>query len=226
MGAVQSVVSPPPELAAGPLSNLVAVAGLVLDGVMQILKPVAPPTEAAATARELMDAIAQRRDRDAFARLYAHFAPRLKTYLTRQGADEGLAEDVTQEAMLTVWHRAASFDPTKAGVSTWIYTIARNKRIDRLRRESYPEIELDDPALAPDVPATAEAALDTAETENRLRRAMTTLPPEQAELLRLAFYEDKTHSMIADQRGLPLGTVKSRIRLALQRLRNDLKDMA
>jgi RNA polymerase sigma-70 factor (ECF subfamily) len=183
-------------------------------------------TEAAASAIELMTAVAANRDRAAFAQLYGHFAPRLKAYLMRQGADEGLAEEVAQEAMLTVWHRAASFDSAKAGVATWIYTIARNKRIDRLRRERFPEIEADDPALAPAPPVAADAALAQGQAADRLRQALQSLPPEQAELLQLAYFQDKSHSMIADERGLPLGTVKSRIRLALQRLRHDLKDIA
>jgi len=236
---------------AGSVTGLVVLATLAVDGGMQ--KPVSadtspdrPAAPMAATPRagraadapsangssaeqsavDLMAAIAGRRDRAAFARLYGHFAPRLKAYLIRQGADEGGAEDVTQEAMLTVWHRAASFDPAKAGVSTWIYTIARNKRIDRLRRERYPEVELNDPALVPDTPAAADAVIAASEAEDRLRHAIGRLPAEQSDLLQLAFFQDKSHSAIADERGLPLGTVKSRIRLALQRLRHDLKDFA
>lgn len=219
------------------IPGLVALAALALDGVMQKPRPApatvvhpesaAPmPAPDAANALSLMAAIAERRDRDAFARLYGHFAPRLKAYLMRQGADDGLAEEVAQEAMLTVWHRAGSFDSTKAGVSTWIYTIARNKRIDRLRRERFPEIELDDPALVPAPPVAADSALAQVQDEARLHRALGSLPPEQAELLHLAFFQDKSHSTIAEERGLPLGTVKSRIRLALQRLRSDLKDIA
>jgi RNA polymerase sigma factor (sigma-70 family) len=184
----------------------------------------ATASPAVQSAVELMAAVAERRDRAAFAQLYGHFAPRLKAYLMRQGADEGSAEDIIQDTMLTVWHRAASFDPAKAGVATWIYTIARNKRIDRLRRERYPEAELDDPALVPDAPAAADVVLAASQAEARLRRAIGTLPAEQAELLQLAFFQDKSHSAIAEERGLPLGTVKSRIRLALQRLRHDLKD--
>ncbi|MSP88203.1 MAG: sigma-70 family RNA polymerase sigma factor [Alphaproteobacteria bacterium] len=184
------------------------------------------PAPDAASALSLMAAIAERRDRDAFARLYLYFAPRLKAYLMRRGADDGLAEEMTQEAMLTVWYRAGSFDPAKAGVSTWIYTIARNKRIDRLRRERFPEIERDDPALVPEPPIAADSALALVQDDARLRVALAALPPEQAELLHLAFFQDKSHSTIADECGLPLGTVKSRIRLALQRLRNDLKDFA
>lgn len=214
------------------IPGLVALAALALDGVMQKPPPTLPrpaaPREApgAASALDLMTAIAERRDRNAFAQLYAHFAPRLKAYLMRQGADDGLAEEMAQEAMLTVWHRAGSFDSAKAGVSTWIFTIARNKRIDRLRRERFPEIDPNDPALVPTPPAAADSALAQVQDETRLRQALQSLPPEQAELLHLAFFQDKSHSTIADECSLPLGTVKSRIRLALQRLRNELKDIA
>lgn len=208
------------------------MAALALDGVMEKHEPIVPPSAPrtpssdAAHSLDLMAAIATRRDRDAFARLYLHFAPRLKAYLMRQGAEDGLAEEVAQEAMLTVWHRAGSFDPAKAGVSTWIFTIARNKRIDRLRRERFPEIDPADPALVPIPPALADTALAQVQDEARLRRALDSLPPEQAQLLHLAFFQDKSHSTIADECNLPLGTVKSRIRLALVRLRNDLRDIA
>jgi RNA polymerase sigma-70 factor (ECF subfamily) len=214
------------------IPGLVMLTAVALDGAMQKSPPTLPRSvppmveSGAASALDLMAAIAERRDRDAFAQLYAHFTPRLKAYLMRQGTDDGLAEEVAQEAMLTVWHRAGSFDPAKAGVSTWIFTIARNKRIDRLRRERFPEVDPNDPALVPLSPALADSELVRVQDEVRLRQALRALPPEQAELLNLAFFQDKSHSTIADQCSLPLGTVKSRIRLALQRLRNDLKDIA
>jgi RNA polymerase sigma-70 factor (ECF subfamily) len=166
----------------------------------------------------LVEAIA-RGDRNAFATLFRHFAPRLKGYLVRLGTDAGQAEELTQEAMLVVWHKAATFDPRQSSVSTWLFTIARNKRIDMLRRDKRPEIEADDPALVPATPAQADAIYQAAEAGARLARAITELPTEQRDLLTLAFYEERTHRDIAVLRGLPLGTVKSRLRLALAHLR-------
>ena len=186
--------------------------------------------EMARTDRErqfaaLIDRVARARDRDAFAALFGHFAPRVKAYLMRLGADEASAEELTQDVMLTVWRRADAFDPRLAGVGTWVFTIARNKRIDRIRRERRPEIDPTDPALAQDAPVGADQAVEAVETGDRLRRAVATLPDEQRELLVMAFFEDKSHRAIAATTRLPLGTVKSRIRLALVRLRSALEDL-
>lgn len=176
------------------------------------------------THDDLIEAIAQRRDKDAFRRLFEHFAPRLKSYLMRLGAEPTVAEDVAQEAMVMVWRKAGSFDRRQAGASTWIFTIARNKRIDRLRREKRPELDPNDPALVPSEDPAPDRTLQNAQTGKRVAAAMRALPEEQAELVRRAFYEDLSHSQIAEESGLPLGTVKSRIRLALDRLRHEMKD--
>lgn len=176
------------------------------------------------THDDLIEAIAARRDRDAFRRLFEHFAPRLKSYLMRLGADPTVAEDVAQEAMVMVWRKAESFDRRQAGASTWIFTIARNKRIDRLRREKRPELDPNDPALVPSEEPAPDRSLQNAQAGKRVAAAMRALPEEQAELVRRAFYEDLSHSQIAEESGLPLGTVKSRIRLALARLRHEMKD--
>jgi RNA polymerase sigma-70 factor (ECF subfamily) len=174
----------------------------------------------------LIEAIAERADRAAFAELFGHFAPRLKAYLMRLGADPATAEEVVQDAMLTVWHKAAGFDRRQAGAATWIFTIARNRRIDRLRRERRPELEPDDPALVPAAQEDADAMVWTTQVEDRLRTAIAALPPEQSDLIRRAYFEDLSHREIAEASGLPLGTVKSRIRLALQRLRERTDDLA
>lgn len=174
----------------------------------------------------LIEAIAATADRTAFAELFAYFAPRLKSYLLRLGADPASAEEVVQESMLTVWRKAASFDSRQAGAATWIFTIARNRRIDRLRRERRPEIDPADPALAPPAPGDADAAVWSGQVEQRLRAAIESLPHEQSDLIRRAYFEDLSHSEIAKASGLPLGTVKSRIRLALQRLRERTDDLA
>jgi len=180
------------------------------------------------TLEDFLLAVGRERDRAAFAALFGHFAPRLKAYLRRQGCDPGGAEELVQEVMLLVWRRAETYDPAQASASTWVFTIARNKRIDVLRREQRPEIDPDDPALVPAlVPGPQESAdlrVEAQETTGRLRAALKILPPEQAELLRLAYFEDKPHSVISIEQGIPLGTVKSRLRLAMERLRKAMRD--
>ena len=172
---------------------------------------------------ELVLAVAGRRSRPAFAALFGHFAPRLKSYLMRLGAEAGQAEELVQDVMLQVWHRAETFDPAQANASTWVFTIARNKRIDAIRRERRPEIDLTDPALVPEPVEPADRTLEAGQENARLNAAIGALPNEQAELLRLAYYEDKPHSTISAERGIPLGTVKSRLRLAVDRLRRLLR---
>ncbi len=170
----------------------------------------------------LVVAIGENRDRQAFTELFGHFAPRIKAYLMKQGAQEGQAEELAQEAMIMVWRRAESFDPAKSAAGTWIFTIARNKRIDALRRESRPDYDPADPSLMPAAPPTAERAVAAAQQVERLARALEDLPAAQAELVRMAYFEDKAHGRIATETGLPLGTVKSRLRLAVGRLRKSL----
>ena len=177
-------------------------------------------------ARHLLVAVARGRDREAFAALFAFYAPRLKAFMMRSGMAASAAEDVAQETMLLVWKKASYFDPARAGVSTWIFTIGRNVRIDRLRRESRPAAAAAafDPSDQPDSPVSGEAAVMTAEREERVRSAIAMLSPEQADILRLSFFGDKPQSEIASELGIPLGTVKSRVRLALGRLRLILDD--
>lgn len=158
-------------------------------------------------------------DRAAFAALFGHFAPRIKAYLMRLGAGSAQAEDLAQEAMLTVWRKAALYDPAKASAATWIFTVARNLRIDAIRRERRPAFDPNDAAFVPDADPPPDSGLERAEDGETLRAAMEVLPPEQAEIVRMSFYSDKPHSEIARELGLPLGTVKSRLRLAMGRLR-------
>lgn len=171
----------------------------------------------------LMARVAEARDRQAFALLFDHFAPRLKAFLLQRGSDGATAEEVVQEAMLTVWRKAETFDRRQATVSTWIFTVARNKRIDRLRRERRPTEALDDPALQPEGD-DVEGRVGARESAALVRQALQALPPEQAALVRMAYFEDKVHTAIAEETGLPLGTVKSRLRLALQRLRGQMQE--
>ena len=186
------------------------------------------PSEAVSAAEllvGLIESVAKARDRAAFARLFDHFAPRIKAYMRRLGTDDASAEDLVQEVMLTVWHRAHLYDRRQAALSTWIFTIARNKRIDRLRRERRPDLLLEDPSFERDPKPSAEGEAVTRQIEARLRAAVAELPEEQAALLRICFYEDKSHRTIADEQGLPLGTVKSRLRLALAKLRRMLTEL-
>ncbi len=167
----------------------------------------------------LIEMIASSRDKQAFALLYKHFAPRLKAFLLRSGLPGSVAEELTQETMLSVWRKAGYFDAARAGAATWIFTIARNLRIDHLRRArsaALPEAEPEEPV---DDVQTGEAYVIRAEREDRLRRAMKNLSPEQSAIVRLSFFNEKPHSEIASELGLPLGTVKSRVRLALGKLR-------
>ncbi|MEM6903127.1 MAG: sigma-70 family RNA polymerase sigma factor [Pseudomonadota bacterium] len=172
----------------------------------------------------MINAIAERMDRDAFATLFEHFAPRVKAYLLRLGMANAAAEDLAQEVLLTVWHKAATYDRSQAGASTWIFTIARNKRIDVLRRENRPTLDPNDPALVQEPDALADEVVSAADQAKHIRDAIAELPAEQAELVRLAFYHDHAHGVIAEKTGLPLGTVKSRLRLALIKLRRALNN--
>ncbi|MFC3070990.1 sigma-70 family RNA polymerase sigma factor [Phenylobacterium soli] len=170
----------------------------------------------------LIEAVAQHRDRQAFAQLFAHFAPRLKTWLMKSGASAQAAEDFAQDAMLTVWRKADLFDASRAGAAAWIFAIARNRRLDLLRREARtpPLPELDPCAPESEQP---DALLASAQAAARLRGALGRLQPDQAEVLRLAFMLEHPHSEVARRLGLPLGTVKSRIRTGLLRLRQMLE---
>jgi RNA polymerase sigma-70 factor (ECF subfamily) len=170
----------------------------------------------------LIARVAQDRDRAAFAALFAHFGPRIKAYLIRHGAAPNLAEDVTQEAMLSLWRKAHLFDPAKASAGTWVFTIARNLRIDQVRRERRPQPDPDDPLCEPQ--AGADEGLAWSQHEGRLKAALAMLPPDQARVIELSFFSDCPHSEIATRLGIPLGTVKSRLRLAMARLRNVMGD--
>ena len=173
----------------------------------------------------LVLAIAASADRTAFAALYGHFAPRVKTYLTRLSAAPNVAEELAQETMLTVWRKASYFDPERASASTWIFTIARNLRIDHLRRNRSPASFETDPSEAPDEVSQPDSDLIASERLERVSEALVSLSPEQAEIVRLFYFQEKPHSEIASSLGIPLGTVKSRVRLALGRLRTLLDDL-
>jgi RNA polymerase sigma-70 factor (ECF subfamily) len=171
----------------------------------------------------LLFRVAETRDRAAFATIFDHFAPRVKSFMMRKGASAELAEDLVQDAMIAVWTKASLYAPERGSASTWIFTIARNLRIDRLRRESsvyFTDLENFD---APSDEAPGDEALNRSQEDAHVARAMAQIPPEQRELLILSYVEDVPQSMIAERLKLPLGTVKSRMRLAYRRMRKLLE---
>lgn len=161
-------------------------------------------------------------DRAAFAALFRQFAPKVKGFLMRSGADAAQAEEWAQDVMATLWQKAHLFDPSRASVATWVFTIARNRRIDALRKARRPEPE-DLPWTGNDEPDQAEVFLAQEEV-TRLGEALSQLPDKQRSLIERAFYGDLSHAELAQETGLPLGTIKSRIRLALEKLRYHLGD--
>lgn len=165
--------------------------------------------------------IRDQKDKQAFAELFAHFAPRVKGFLMKSGADASLAEECSQDVMATLWNKAHQFDPTRASVATWIFTIARNRKIDLLRRQRRPEPE--DLTWGPEEEPDQADILTLQQETAALGVALAKLPAAQRELIEKAYFGDLTHSEIAAQTGLPLGTIKSRIRLALERLRHAMK---
>lgn len=169
----------------------------------------------------LIEAIAASQDRAAFIALFEFYAPRIKSQTMRFGIDESVAEDIAQDAMLAVWRRAGQFDPGRGTASAWVFTIATNARIDRMRRDRH---------LAASVEISSNEPLVAVETEDygsdaqRLLGMISDLPKEQRQMVQLSFYRDMPHSEIAARLGVPLGTVKSRIRLAMAKLRQALQD--
>lgn len=175
-----------------------------------------------------MQAVARRRDQDCFMRIYDHFAPRVRLYLRGLGAPEAIAEELAQEALLRLWQRADSYDANRSTLSTWLFRIARNLHIDRLRRENHwiavdvePELEFEE---EPENPAfsSAESYAAHADLNERIERLSAT----QARLIRMSYFEAKSHQQISDELGMPLGTVKSSIRRAFQRLQSAVQGAA
>ncbi|MFN4155718.1 MAG: sigma-70 family RNA polymerase sigma factor [Paracoccaceae bacterium] len=159
-------------------------------------------------------------DKAAFAALFRHFAPRVKAFLMKSGASEALAEECAQDVMATLWQKARLFDAERASVSTWVFTIARNRRIDALRKSRRPEPE--DLPWGPEPEPDQAEVLEAQQETERLGAALSQLPLKQRVLIERAYFGDLSHSEIAAETGLPLGTIKSRIRLALERLRHQM----
>ena len=171
----------------------------------------------------LIDDIADRRSRQAFAALFEHFAPRLKSFMMRKGADAHLAEDLVQDTMLAVWNKASQYTSARGSVSAWVFTIARNLRIDRLRRQgSYQFVDIDDyDEVSDDIASDDLIIID--QERAMVRQALEGLPDDQMDIIRMSYIEDLPQSEIAKRLKIPLGTVKSRMRLAYSRLRLKLE---
>lgn len=203
-----------PMHALEPAPGLVLVSSFGRNGGAKTVQSRIEETDEDALARVALG------DADAFGRLFARYAPKVKTYLLRLGAPGALAEDLAQDAMVSVWRRAVSYDQGKAKASTWIFVIARNSWIDRLRRE---KVELAYRDASHGSEESTEEAPDEAaarvKIEEQMSAAMATLSEEQRKVVHLSFFEDRPHAEIADRLSLPLGTVKSRLRLALNKLR-------
>ena len=191
--------------------------------------PTDKKTEASIALRKRMGdnlvAIGASRDETAFADVYSYYAGRVKSFLMGKGMADEIAEELTQEIMLTVWRRAESYDPKKAAASTWLFTIARNRRIDYLRGNSRIEVELDDEMLDVETTENDPQAkyVSDAQAAKQLERALEKLPQEQRQVMHLSYFRGQSHGAIAKWLDLPIGTVKSRIRLAMQAVRSSLQ---
>lgn len=172
----------------------------------------------------LLKLIAKNQDKYAFENLYGQFAPKIKALMLKFGSDEGTAEELAQETMILVWRKSYTFDRAKASASTWIFTIARNLRIDRFRSENRPEWDPKDPALVPEPEVPADEQIDLKNRQKTVRQCLNNLPNVQREVTELSFVGGLTHQEIAKKLGIPLGTVKSRLRLSFEKLRQMMRN--
>lgn len=173
---------------------------------------------------DLLTAVGANRDGRAFAVLFDHFRPRLQAQMVRRGLAPFAAEDVTQDVMETIWRKAHLYDPEKSAAATWVFHIARNRRIDLRRRSREFSDAAEDLLVIADPAEGSDDCLDAARRDQQVRSALDALPREQVTLVRLAFFEGLSHSTIARRLQLPIGTVKSRLRLAFARLRRLLRE--
>ncbi len=167
-----------------------------------------------------VELVGKNQDKLAFNNIFRYFAPRLKSFLVKAGSTDSQAEEVIQEVMIAVWTKSSTYDSNKSSVSTWIYTIARNKRIDKIRKEKRHYLSESDEGLEIPVDSTQEKEIFSAQVSDSLKRYMSNLPEEQSKLLKLSYFYNKTHADISEELKIPLGTVKSRIRLALTKMRH------
>lgn len=204
-----------------PVRRVGAIAGKTMDDK----KPSASPPDGPCEQTQWLIAVRDQRDKAAFARLYDHFVPRLKGMLVRSGMSSAAAEDVVQDVMLTIWHKAHLYDESRARASAWIYRIARNRQIDVIRRRPRPvPDEMVAEAETREV-READAVVGLEQEAAQLREALETLPEAQREIIERAYVGELTQAEIREATGLALGTIKSRIRLALEKLRHELRDL-
>lgn len=200
-----------------------AKTGSKLEGAMVTERSLsADPRANAKLFSECVQRVANSRDRDAFDTLFRYYAPRVKSYCLRLGADPSSAEEVTQEAMVLVWRNADQYKSSLASASTWIFTIARNLSIDRFRKSRRPQFDPNDPLFVPDGEPAPDALIEQLQTQESVRKIMETLSSNERNVLMLSFYENLSHSEISKQLNIPVGTVKSRIRLAFAKIRATL----
>jgi len=166
--------------------------------------------------------IAESQDIGSFKKIFEYFSPRLKSFLMKSGAEESIAEEIIQETMTIIWTKADYYDPKVASPSTWIYTIARNKKIDILRKSRKAILEDIETAVLPAVEPKTEENIEHDQKFDLIAQQLDSLPKDQLDLLKMNFFEEKSHGEISELTGIPLGTVKSRIRLALEKIRGKL----
>ena len=170
--------------------------------------------------RAFLKDVGETQDRHAFSNLFKFFAPRLKSFFVKLGCTETQAEEIIQEVMIAVWTKANTYNSDKSSVSTWIYTIAKNKRIDKIRKERKHYTVESDESLEIPIPSRQEEEILASELSEKISNTLKFLPKEQSDLLKLSYFYEKTHTDIANDLNIPLGTVKSRIRLALSKMKN------
>ncbi len=185
----------------------------------------APAPTLSRTMADLLQRVAANKDIEAFRKLFQTYAPRVKSYMMRQGSDVTTAEELAQETLLTVWRKAGLYSGEKGSATTWIFTIARNLRIDRLRREVAWQPLPEDNEERPSEDPAPDEELSQRERQARVQKVLAELPPDQSEVVVLSYLEGLSHSEIAERLKLPLGTVKSRMRLAYQKVRDAVEDL-
>ncbi len=178
-----------------------------------------PPDQISRVMSDYLVAVAEHQDQEAFAEIFNYYAPSVRLYLLRNGVDASKVDDIIQETFAAVWAKSSQYDCNRATASTWIFTIARNKRIDAFRRENRPEFNPNDPTFQPSFFESGEQAMTVQERAVTIRDALTQLSPEQREVLQFSLFEGQSYTTIAIRLGIPLGTVKSRARLAIGKLR-------